>query len=82
MSLSSLVVTWSWLEASLAMASSMLSILVLDRFASAMVVVLNESTKCYGPRVRGLGVLQKREIKERKFFIVLLAFYYIFDSYI
>lgn len=37
---------------------------------------------CYGPRVQGLGVLQKREIKERKFFIVLLAFYYIFDSYI
>ena len=45
MSSSSLVVTWSWLEASLAMASSMRSILVLDRVDSAMVAVLNESTK-------------------------------------
>jgi len=45
MSSSSLMVTWSWLEASLVMASSMCSILVLGRVVVAMVAVLNESTK-------------------------------------
>ena len=45
MSSSSLVVTRSWLESSLAMASSMCSILVLGRVVVAMVAVLNESTK-------------------------------------
>ena len=59
-------VTWSGLEGSLAMASSMHSILVLGGGASAMVGGFNESTNCYDPRVRGLGNLQKKRIEEKE----------------
>jgi len=59
----------------LAMASSIRSILVLERVASAMTTVLNESTKLLWAEqflgIRGRGLLQKNKIRENEILFLL-----------